>query len=85
MQLEHEENGATYSVDYMYGIRVKLVFHLVYSPAEPFKYQDQDLYQWRMVCRNHCQVHCQVCSIVTHHTARLHHCSGASCSCLKQS
>ncbi|CAL5227695.1 g10703 [Coccomyxa viridis] len=52
------ENGAAFLVQYKHGICLKLVFHLVYSTAEPFQYQDQSLYQWRLVCRDHCHANC---------------------------
>ena len=61
MQLEPEgENAAAFWVQYKHGIRLKLVFHLVYSTAEPFQYQDQSLHQWRLVCRDHCHAGCPV-------------------------
>ena len=61
VQLEgSDENAATFLVQYMHGIRLKLEFHLVYSSAEAFQYQDQSLYQWRLVCRDHCHAKCQV-------------------------
>ena len=62
MQLEcqSENDEAAYTVDYAPGVRLNLVFHLVYSQAEPFHYQGQELYQWRLVRREHCSSGCQV-------------------------
>ena len=61
IQLEGtDENKAAFLVQYMHGIRLKLAFHLVYSSAEAFQYQDQSLFQWRLVSRDQCHANCQV-------------------------
>ena len=55
------ENAAIFEALMPYGIRMKLVIHMVYSAsAEVFHYNEQDLYQWRMVCRGQCLQQCQV-------------------------
>ena len=58
---QESENAAIFEAQMPYGIRMKLVFHMVYSAsAEVFHYNEQDLYQWRMVCRGQCLQQCQV-------------------------
>ena len=58
---QETENAAFFEASMPQGIRMKLVFHMVYSAsAEIFHYSEQDLYQWRMVCRGQCLRQCQV-------------------------